>query len=252
MDSDGVAARIVSIMWAFSHEANAVLTLKEIAVRCALPQPTTHRLLKQLLDLGIVARAPQRRYRMGSDFQLLGLLVSRRSQLIEALRPLLEEVVREFDVACLLSLYVPSKRARVVLDRIEPQGADARRFVASECKSLIRGAAGKSILAFLRDDELDSVLEDTRSIGGAKSSALPLRENLAEIRSRGYAIVHGEVTPQKSGIAVPLLGANREVMGNITAVRMSSRWNGSAEQRTAAFLMDQSTRASAILRSQFN
>jgi len=83
---------------------------------------------------------------------------------------------------------------------------------------LSAGAAGKVMLAFLRDDEVDAVIgRGLRSITPATiTSGKKLRQELARIRENGFAYSDGEVTAGVSGLAAPVLDRDGFAIGAIS------------------------------------
>lgn len=80
-------------------------------------------------------------------------------------------------------------------------------------------AAGKSILAFLPDDELDAILE-RRELEERTDSTITseeaLREELAEIRDRGYAFNIGESVTGLNAVGAPIRDEDGYPVGAIS------------------------------------
>ena len=91
--------------------------------------------------------------------------------------------------------------------------------------SLLWGASGKSILAFLPSEVVDEVLEfapHSPATGRSPPSRRSIKKELAVIKERGYAISEGENLPDARGIAAPVFGP-RGVMGCICITSPKSR-----------------------------
>ena len=71
--------------------ADGVLTLAEFARRTGVPKPTVHRLVGDLVDLGVLERADGG-YRLGMWMFELGQLVPRQRELREAALPFLQDL----------------------------------------------------------------------------------------------------------------------------------------------------------------
>jgi DNA-binding IclR family transcriptional regulator len=80
---------------------------------------------------------------------------------------------------------------------------------------LDRGAASKIILAYLGPREL-------RAVKLADQSP-ELRENLQAIRTQGFSVTEGEVTPGVIGIAVPIFRNDLTLEGSLGLIITATR-----------------------------
>ena len=86
---------------------------------------------------------------------------------------------------------------------------------------LDRGAASKVILANLTARQLRKL-----SAGGGEERATEiadLRQELRDIRSKGYSITRGEIDPTKVGLSVPVFRANHHLEGSLSFVIEAGR-----------------------------
>ena len=74
-----IVSRVLAVLQVLS-ESEGALSLQEIARACALPPPSAHRLLKQLVAEGMAVRAPGRTYRRGPELFAMATRCSRRSR----------------------------------------------------------------------------------------------------------------------------------------------------------------------------
>src|SRR5690242_5990157 len=103
-----VIERAISILWSLTG-AGRSLSLQQIAKACDLPPSSTHRLLKQLQKVGVVAQAPNRLYMVGSDLLFMAAMASSKSPLLRAAEPAIHEIFDRCQKTCILSLYLPEK-----------------------------------------------------------------------------------------------------------------------------------------------
>ena len=75
-----VTSRVLAILAAFDDQ-HRTLTLSEIAIRADVPLPTTHRLVRELVDWGAVYRTESGSYVIGRRLWKLGLLAPDQSAL---------------------------------------------------------------------------------------------------------------------------------------------------------------------------
>src|SRR6478609_2023283 len=86
-----VTSRALSLVGAFDEEHRR-LTLTELAQRAALPLPTTHRLVGELVAWGALARTPSGEYVVGRRLWDLGLLAPVQTGLRELASPYLHDL----------------------------------------------------------------------------------------------------------------------------------------------------------------
>jgi IclR family mhp operon transcriptional activator len=101
--------------------------------------------------------------------------------------------------------------------------------------SLVTQALGRAYLAFCDATEQDALIEmlARSSEGTGDSSPAEIRQMLAEVRERGYALRDPRVRPESGTIAVPILEQQR-VVATIGLTWFSSAL--SVEQAVARFL----------------
>lgn len=246
---EGLTARIIGVLRAFA-EGETVLSVKQLSARLSLPPSTVHRLLDQLLTLGIVDRAPQRRYRVGTELFRIGSLLGHKLPIVEVARPLMQEVVQRCNETCTLSLYLPATRQRLLAAKIDPTHPLRLKLRMHEHQSPLWGAAGRAILAFLPDPEVKAILAEAPRCpftGRAPPDVRRLKSALGEVRSKNYAIAYGELLSRGTvAVAAPVFGANG-VLGNLCIIAPVFRAGADCEPHFAGLVMRQAHRLSALL-----
>ena len=115
------------------------------------------------------------------------------------------------------------------------------------------GSGGKSILAFMTEDEIEAVLSRFSASG---DSALPsghvvtvesLRKELARIRKQGFAVGSGERTSGVVGVSAPIFNYNRQVVGSIGVSGPMPRFNMEKALQCSTLIMEKAKKISSIL-----
>lgn len=185
--------RAVGILKAFSG-STPELGVTDLARHQGLHKSTVHRLLVTLEREGFVTRDPTSgRYRLGLHLFELGSLVVHTAEVRQTARPYLEEM----HLACgeTVHLAILDEGEVVYIDKIESTRrvrmySQVGRRAPAHCTGL-----GKALLAGLPDGPLDQVLqrrELRRYTARTITSADDLRDHLALVRKRGYAVDSGE------------------------------------------------------------
>jgi DNA-binding IclR family transcriptional regulator len=249
-DHRDLASRIIGVLRVLA-EGERIMSVTEVSQRLALPPSTVHRLLDHLVDLGMVARAPQRRYRVGTEYFRLGALVSNKLRFVEVAKPLMQEIVRRCNETCQLVLYQSGHRQITVAARIDSPEPLRYRINMHERLPLTFGAIGHAIMAWLDDETVREVIDETLHAEGQRNRALEgrrLEKTLGDVRKRGYAVVRGEFRTQMVvGLAAPFFGMDRQVLGSLCVVAPRFRCNAADEVLIGELLVAQADRLSTLL-----
>jgi DNA-binding IclR family transcriptional regulator len=100
------------------------------------------------------------------------------------------------------------------------------------------GAAGRSLLAWLTEEEIAEVIRrsEPSPLDARPLDPDELRESLAEIRRKGHSVTYAQRTPDAYGIAVPFFDADRQVRGNLAYTIPNFRFNKKAVPRLISLL----------------
>lgn len=247
--STGTVARVALLLRVLAEiEGDASLSL--VAEKMKLPASTIHRLLHLLMDEGFVERgdAP-RTYRAGLEFLRVGGLVVSRANLEGVAQTFMQAVVDACDEACVLSVYVPRTRCAMITKVI--YGSHPLRYTAElyQPSSLVWGATGRGILAFLPDTDRQRVIASEGPSPADPQrmvNANEVEHDLAVIREQGYAHTRGQKILGAVGLSAPVFNSQGVVAGLCITVP-SSRFQAPMEKRLARTLMQQADLFSAAL-----
>src|SRR3954465_4107853 len=196
-------ARGLDILAAFGAD-HRVMSLSEVAAAAGLARPTARRLLLTLEELGYVRSA-------GGSFELtpkvmnLGLAYVRSLGLWDIARPHLEALVARTGESSSMAqldgsdiVYV----ARVSVPKLIALRVDiGTRFPA------VQTSQGKVLLAALSPADLEEALAQPSRAGLPPyigRSPEQLRDELTEVRARGWALADEELAPGVRSVAVPV------------------------------------------------
>ncbi len=196
-------ARGLDVLASFDAD-HPCMTLSEVAAAAGLARPTARRLLLTLEELGFVRSA-------GGAFSLTPRVLSLGMAYVGALglwdvaRPHLESLVARTgesssmaqldgsDIVYVARVSVP----KLIALRVEI----GTRFPAAQTSQ------GKVLLAALPPDELAATLDQPSRSGLPPfigRSPEQLREELTEVRARGWALADEELAPGVRSVAVPV------------------------------------------------
>ncbi len=206
----GTVARAIAVLRAVAESGDGT-QIKRISADLGLPASTVHRLLDLLMREGMVERDEEvPTYRTGLEFLRLSSVVTSHHPLQAIAAPLLEQAVASVNETAYLCLYLPRERRLTFAAHVESTHPLGYRVRSHEPQTLLTGASGRSILAFLPADELAAVLAREGLAG-----RLDLAQDLAAIRARGYALSFGQRITGAVGIFAPVFGAGGRVTGSL-------------------------------------
>lgn len=231
----GTVQRVVEILRFVADHGH--FTLKELSAALGLAPSTCHRLLELLARDGLIARdATRRDYAIGGELFRISALIHAKHDIRETARPFLERVVAASDETCVLGLYLPKAKRMVFADKVDSTRLLRYQLQMNTPLSVLWGASGRAMLAFLAKADIDSVyaLE-----GSAPASGEPLpprsslERELAKIRREGYAISHGQKVSGAVGITAPVFGPAGLVIGSLGVTVPQERMKRTDEARLA-------------------
>ncbi|MCI2416875.1 IclR family transcriptional regulator [Saccharopolyspora sp. K220] len=246
----GTVARVVAVLRAVV-EAGEDISVAELAETVGLPRPTVHRLLDLLAKEDMLEADPvTRRWRPTVEYQRLGALLTSRRDLVKLARPIMAEVVQRSQEACLLGVYLPRRRQMIYAAEHTSPNPLSYRIELNSPASVVWGASGRAILAFLPEEEIDTVLADrppAPGTGERPPSASALRRELELIRQQGWAFSRGQKIPGSRGISAPILDADGTAVGSLTLTIPKVRFQEEAKETLAEMVMSGAEKVSSLL-----
>lgn len=208
------AQRVLAILETFDHD-HILLTLSEISRRSGLSLSTTHRLVGELRAWGALERSDDGRYAIGMRVLELGSLEPQGLRLRSVALPYLSDLHGAVAADVNLSVrdgddvvYVESLRSR--------RGAPVLTRLGGRWPLHATGT-GQVLLAHAAPEVQDRVLSRPLKRFTPKTVTDPdeMRRTLADVRTRGYAVVDESITAGAIAIAVPVRGAGERVVAAV-------------------------------------
>jgi DNA-binding IclR family transcriptional regulator len=115
------------------------------------------------------------------------------------------------------------------------------------------GSGGKSILAFMTNDEIEAILgelsnsSESVSPSGQTVNVESLREELIRIRRQGFAVGSGERTSGVLGVSAPIFDYKQQVVGCISVSGPMPRFDIDKALHFSTIIMDKAAKISSIL-----
>jgi len=208
--------RAAAILKSFSP-ATPALGVTELARRLGLHKSTVHRLLATLEREGFVVQdADGGRYRLGLQLFELGSLVVNSMELQKIARVHLEEVHR----ACgeTVHLAILDEGEVVYIDKIESTRQLRMHSLIGRRSPAHCTGLGKVLLAWMPAGPLEQIIRRGLRTYTSRTITSPdtLRNHLALVRQRGYAIDHGEHEELIRCAAAPVFDHTGQVVAAVS------------------------------------
>ena len=201
-----VTSKILAILAAFETTRRS-LSLTEISAAADLPLSTTHRLVGELVDAGMLSRSANGGIQLG--LRLWAIAQNTGRQLRDTARPYVQDL---FSLTGETSqLAIRDGNMSLYIDRVYGTKRIARASRVGGRLPLHATAVGKVILAFSESWVADAYLELPlqQMTAHTRSNPKHLREELERVREKGYATTNEEVRLGTSSIAVPVFHTGR-------------------------------------------
>ncbi len=188
------------------------LSISELATKVDLPLSTLHRILKAMIQQGMIEQDEQtKHYRLGTIWMEFGLQVYDTMDYISKIRPELERLAREVEQSVYLSK--PAGTDTIIIERIDSAANPIRIYDQLGIRIPMHiGAANKAILASMPTSQASEIISQLVPI----EDIADFNTQLEKIRKQGFSISHGERTAGTSSIAVAVLNGFGEIVGAVS------------------------------------
>ncbi len=194
------------------------LSLTELSDRAGMPLSTAHRIVAELVTLGLLERTPQRRYRIGLRMWELAVRTPGALGIREIAMPILRGA--HTSIGQHLQLSILDGHDVIHLERLSAAHATVNFSVVGGRMPFHATSSGLVLAAFAatprRDELIDATLPQFYSAPQLDSGEL--RRELDSVRRRGYATTMGYIDAAATSIAVPVIDPFGVAIAAIAAI----------------------------------
>lgn len=223
------------------------ISLTEICSATALPKGTVSRMLAALISHGYaVQEIDTKRYRLTMRMFEIGSRVAGSANILSVARPYLEYLSNVSGEAVHLVSRVNDEVVYLYKEEASNSIVRMSSFVGLRNPMYCTGV-GKSILAFLPDDEIKAIWQRTKPIrftANTITTLSGLETDIRLIRQRGYAIDDEEHEAGVRCIAAPILNFSGSPVAAISLSAPAVRLDDAEIQKYAPMVMDAATNIS--------
>jgi len=224
--------------------------LSRLAEAMNLPIAAVRRIVRSLVELGLIEEVDENSYVFGARLMSLTSLVQSNLPFEQFARPIMQELVARFDETSTLNAYLHHEGKSICVAVEECKKPIQYVLEPGERKHLHSGAAGKAILAFLPEDLALRIIDHhglptvTRDTTTSRKSLLL---ELEEIRKAGVALTRGERIEGAVGVAAPVFAGTGRVVASVGLTMPAARCSESVIKNAREEVRAQAHRLSLLL-----
>jgi DNA-binding IclR family transcriptional regulator len=210
MATDGTLAKGFILLEVLADRPDGV-TVTGLAREVGLPPSTVHRLLAEMVRIGLARIDTQsRRYQLGNKlFEL-----HHRATEVRSLPEVMLAVMRRLADATGLTIFMGAREGTqyFYVERIGGTDRVQIRAYVGERLPLHASSGGKCLLAFLPTEEQEQILDQLqweRVTPHTHIDEIEFRKELREVAERGFALNDGEVQEGIRAVSVPVMKGRR-------------------------------------------
>lgn len=205
--------RVHRLLSAFDYE-HTRLTLSDLSRRAGLPLSTTHRMVADLLDLGMLDRDDLDQLSIGVEVWKFGLLTPTAHGIQRVALPFMQDLYATTGLA--VHLGIRHVDQLTIVENLRPRSSGRERPQIGQRDPLHVTAVGMAILAFSEAEMQEEYLAQLREgVDAATSDAI--RRELAQTRANGYS-VSSRLSAPRIAIGAPLLNPSGRPLGALSIV----------------------------------
>ena len=201
------------------------MTLTEIASEMGQSPATVYRILVTLEGRGLVEFDPQEQaWHIGAQAFVIGARFLRRTSMVERARPILRKLMEVTGETA--NLGVEKEGSVLFLSQVETHANIRAFFPPGTLSPMHASGIGKALLAEMDDERLARLLE-SKGLASFTSHTITESEaliaDLAEIRTRGFAVDDEERNEGMRCIAAAVFDMNGEAIAGLSVSGPTSR-----------------------------
>jgi DNA-binding IclR family transcriptional regulator len=244
--------RALGLMAAVAKGGGIGVSLADVVRDTGLNKPTARRLLIALMRSRLVEQDEEsRRYHLGPELYVLGLLAAPRHGLLD----MAAESLQRLSNLSGDTSFVSMRRGDYAVCLHRQEGAHpvkTHALLAGDQNPLGVGAGSLAMLAALAD--ASAVLQRVEAqiccqYRGYTSEIL--RSDIQQARKRGYALNPGRVIASSWGIGMPILLPNGRLAGALSIAAIDSRMTQPRQSELAVLLSEEVSHIQAKLQRLF-
>jgi len=212
--------RVVTIFDVLAQSSQGI-SLRELSARVKLPKGTTHRLLSSLAYYGYIRQTPEtKNYHLGFKLIELGSSLLNQLDIRSQAKPFLNDLAAKINET--VHLVILDQYEALYIDKVESNVKQGGLQMVSQVGLRVPlhcSAVGKVLLAYLSENELEGIIQQTGLFKRTKNTITDpenLKAHLKVVRSRGFAIDDEENEEGIRCVGAPIFNQQGQVIAAIS------------------------------------
>jgi DNA-binding IclR family transcriptional regulator len=231
--------RALGLLSAVARGGGEPVSIKFLVEQSGLSRPTVRRMLLALIRAGFVEQDENSRtYALGPESYVIGLMASRRFNLLDLAIDSLTALSQDSEDTSFLSIRRGGHS--VCLHREEGSfPIRTHALQAGQKHPLGVGAGGMAILAALSEEEAQDIMADNaEELAGNYPGYTQelLRQHMQEARTRGWAVNPGLYLPNSWAVGIALMAPSGEPIGALSIAALDTRMQPDRQLELAQLL----------------
>lgn len=222
-----------------------LLTVEVICAELGYAQASAYRYVKELSDAGLLVRLP-RGYALGPRVIELDRQMTEHDPLLVGARSLAGDLVAQTGLDLLVSERYGSTVTTIFVE--SPSDSLPLRYGRGRPMALFLSATSRVVLAYLLPRQLRRIYdanEGNPDLARIAGNWKEFTRVMLAIRKQGYCISHGELDPERKGIAAPIFDEQQRILGSITLAGANARFSAFNESFLADLIVNAARRITA-------
>lgn len=219
----GITVKVIDLLETVAM-AGRSMSIPEMVERCGLATPTAHRIVRMLLEMGLVERDAERRYHGGQRLLALSFSAIASAAQRSTRQLILESLSQTLGENCHFCIMDGG-------DTLSIAYAEARQTLSIRLQPGMRlplhsNAAGKMLLATMTDELRERLIAslDLKALTAQTITSLErLKDEVETAARRRYATAISESLDGVAGIAVPVKSTVGKAIGVLLVTAPTSR-----------------------------
>lgn len=201
-------------------------TFTQIQTTLDLPKSTTWGLLTKMEKSGSVEKDIEGRYKLGNLILRLGLSMFNNLNVKNQAEPIMQKMTNETQEISHLCIYDRKRLDVVYIAKLEGEASIQIKTSVGSSNPCYCTASGKVLLAALKDNEIEHYIKKvalTRFTDHTITDPAQLKQELINIRQKGYAIDYGEHIEYSVGISAPVYDHQGNCIAALSVTGLADR-----------------------------
>ncbi len=214
--------------------------LTKLADEMGQSPATVYRILVTLEGRGLVEFDPDEQlWHIGPRAFVIGARFLRRTSLVDRARPIMRKLMEITGETA--NLGIEKEGAVLFLSQVETHASIRAFFPPGTLSPMHASGIGKALLAYMDAERLERILTTTELQAFTPRTIIrprTLRDDLALVRTLGFAVDNEEKNAGMRCIAAPVFDLNREAVAGISVSGPTSRVSAESVERLSRPVID--------------